>query len=193
MVVILGSLEGSRRFRATVHAASFAHKTIHNQIAQRSLLRADHVSQPCRSQHQRRLPIREGSHDPRFSSHFAQDTLHRVVRSQAPPASDIFGVVLDQVRSRRGVRRDACNLAWSTKSSWARGCSIIANRNSSRALNIAVSFSEYALLQSMCIVVSGKCSRAALTISSSHPGRNFSFTRRNPWFTASSITARSSR
>jgi hypothetical protein len=77
---------GSRKF-SRARSCCFARfrKPVHVQIPPHALVRAGHVPQPCRRQHQRRLSIRKCAYRPRSSSHFAQQPLQWVVRSQTPP------------------------------------------------------------------------------------------------------------
>ncbi len=60
---------------------AFAH------LATRAPLRAGHVTQSCRRQHQRRFAIGKRSHRTRSSPYFSQQSLQRVVRPQSPSAS----------------------------------------------------------------------------------------------------------
>ncbi len=60
-------------------------EAVHVQVPPFAPLCAGHMAEACRGQHSRRLTIRERARRSRSSSHFAQQPLQQVVRSQTPP------------------------------------------------------------------------------------------------------------
>ena len=80
-----------------------------------------------------------------------------------------------------GVLNCVCNSAWSIKSSYPSGCSIIFRSSWSRLRNISRSSSVNPLLQSICITRSGNVLRTCSIIWTLQRRLNFSLTLGNPW------------
>jgi hypothetical protein len=86
-MVMFGSPGGGAEKLSRSCSCRFARfrQAIHIQVAARAPLRAGHVSQSRRGQHQRRLSIGKRSHRSRSSPDFPQQSFQRIIRSQATP------------------------------------------------------------------------------------------------------------